>query len=174
MSGDTSFLEYLPGIPNNFYEHKEIPAPTTVVKAYDKHYNVLPEQVLKGRGMLTTGTLTTDNPKLGLTVVFDGKNYSIDIEQLNKIGYTSYVTKLPYINAYNLNGLYTVTWIANRGFNRDVQAYLFNASSTDATLVDLLVDIYRFNPGFYSAMARLKMGEELIPSYVDEDVQVKP
>lgn len=169
---ETNFIQYLNGIPKKYYIANKFELPGTKILAPGKFYSPIPNGVLNGRGILTTALLVTTSPDLELQLQYDEKNYTATVSEVNTSGFTFYIPRYPFVTEYGPQ-YYTVVWVANREFSDNVRAQFVNTGSSDLVIAQLIMEIYQFNPGFYSALARVKAGEELIPQYIDPSVQVK-
>lgn len=169
-------LFYLPAIPKQYFQTfkpRTTPLAPKVIPANTNGFQIIGEGILKQRGIIRDVSITVNNPDLEFVIAFDGRDYPVTLSALKEGNDIGYQGSFPYITIYDTaNNYYGLAWNAQRLFNDNAVVYANNKTTSEIQILEFVMEAYTFAPGFYSALARVKNGEELIEEYINPKVQV--
>ncbi len=156
-----SVLEYLPGVPQEFWKAYEVLKGDIVIPAHSEK-SLLPAPILDERGLFVNIVVASNNADMQFKILFDDHKITGSFESLNNYGFTSYIPDAPFIVSYNTT---TNLYVAYMHTSQPYPFYRnFNASAQNTTDSDMVIDVVEINAfilkkGFYKALADLKAGK---------------
>lgn len=159
-----AIIEYLPGIPNAYWEDfvKSIePTAPVVIKAGQRN-STLFDPITNRRGLFLAVSIGFNNPNLTFTVRVDNRKISATATDLYEGGYLGYYIKdIPFLSSYNTtDNIYTVNLIAELPFRENANVTVSNPTTSSITIDAMGFRAILLNKGFYKALADLKSGKE--------------
>lgn len=159
MASTFNFIEYLQGIPKSYYrayKKRILPAAPLKIAGNAKDFNLLGD-TLDQRGVVATASMAVTSPYVKMHILFDGVDYTANVNEIMTANIETPVQNLPYITTYNpLLGIYSLNWSPYRGFNDNVVVTFDNDDPNDIYILELLVEIYIFKAGFYKKLSELR------------------
>jgi hypothetical protein len=159
-----SLSEYFPALEQKgyvtLYNFTITGAAPKVIPAGAKNVSVLPSVLFHSHGLAVSFLIGTDNPLITVTFTIDDRTISGTMQDL-KVQSLRGIPKLPFVVSYNPTfNLYVAVLEAEVPFSDNMFASVSNPTSTDMSIILFDAQIYLYNKGFYSALAKLKSGNQ--------------
>lgn len=156
-----SVLEYLPGVPQEFWKAYEVFKGNIVIPAQSE-IPLQPSPILNERGLFVNLTVASNNENLTFKILFDDRKITGSFKSLYNYGFTSYIPDAPFIVSYNTT---TNLYVAYMHTSQPYPFYRnFSVSAQNTTNSAMTIDVVEINAfilkhGFYKALADLKAGK---------------
>lgn len=156
-----SVLEYLPGVPQEFWKAYEVLKEDIVIPAQSEK-SLLPAPILNERGLFVNIVVASNNANLQFKILFDDHKITGSFRSLYNYGFTSYIPDAPFIVSYNTT---TNLYVAYMHTSEPYPFYRnFNVSAQNTTNSEMTIDVIEINAfilkhGFYKALADVKAGK---------------